>query len=245
MPASPLIYTPAFLIHIVSGSLALLSGAVALLVRKGSRPHRRFGDVFTIAMLCMGSSSAYIGTMRSQPLNVVSGVLMCYLVATAWLTVRRDETETGLFEYGLLLMALVIGVGSLIWGWQAFHPGWANPYEPAEAFVFFGSVALLAATGDVRVLIRGGVSGGKRLVRHLWRMCFALGISSAAFFIFRAEEPILRRTGLRAKLFSPALRRTHLLEVPVIVVAAVMLFWLGRILFTNVYKTPAEERAEA
>jgi len=35
---------------------------------------------------------------------------------------------------------------------------------------------LLAAAGDIRMLVRGGVFGAKRIVRHLWRMCF--GFSS-------------------------------------------------------------------
>ena len=237
-----MIYTPLFVFHIGCGSVVLLSGAAALVVRKGSRLHRRFGDVFTVAMLCVGGSSAYIGTTRLQPVNVVSGLLMCYLVATAWLTVWRGEAKTGLVEYGLLLAGLVTGVGSLMWGWKAAHPGWANPYEPAGAFVFFGSVALLSAAGDVRTLIRGGVSGTKRLVRHLWRMCFALLISTAAFFISAAEDPVIRHTGLRARLFTPAIRKTHLLNVPVIIVIAVMLFWLFRVVFTSAYKTPVHER---
>ena len=33
-----------------------------------------------------------------------------------------------------------------------------------------GSVCLLAAAGDVRMLVRGSVLGAKRITRHLWRM---------------------------------------------------------------------------
>ena len=41
-------------------------------------------------------------------------------------------------------------------------------------YFFLGSIALLAAVGDVRMLVRGGISGTQRLMRHFWRMCFAL-----------------------------------------------------------------------
>lgn len=44
--------------------------------------------------------------------------------------------------------------------------------SPAGAYIFLGSLALLCTVGNVRMLLRGGLSGPQRLVRHLWRMCF-------------------------------------------------------------------------
>jgi hypothetical protein len=35
---------------------------------------------------------------------------------------------------------------------------------------FMGSVMLVAAAGDVRMLVCGGVLGAKRIARHLWRI---------------------------------------------------------------------------
>jgi integrase len=53
----------------------------------------------------------------------------------------------------------------------------------AGAYFFFGTVALLCAAGDVRVLLRGGLSGTQRLVRHLWRICFGWFIATISFFL--------------------------------------------------------------
>ena len=47
--------------------------------------------------------------------------------------------------------------------------------------LFLGSVAVLAAAGDVRMLVRGGVFGAQRVARHLWRMCFGLFIATGSF----------------------------------------------------------------
>lgn len=47
---------------------------------------------------------------------------------------------------------------------------------PVAPYFVFGALALLSAAGDVRMLVRGEVSGTNRIVRHLWRM-------SVAFFI--------------------------------------------------------------
>ena len=39
------------------------------------------------------------------------------------------------------------------------------------------------AAGDVRMIAHGGVSGAKRIVRHLWRMSIAFFIAAASFFL--------------------------------------------------------------
>src|SRR6266849_10917568 len=95
---------------------------------------------------------------------------------------------------------------------------------PGVAYFIFGSVALLAAALDIRMLTRGGVAGAQRIARHLWRMCFTFLITVMSFFIGKQ------------RLFPEAILRTHLNTVPVIIVAALMIFWLVRVRFTNVYK---------
>ncbi len=48
---------------------------------------------------------------------------------------------------------------------------------PVGMFFFLGSICLLAAAGDIRKLVSGGLFGAKRVARHLWRMCFGLFIA--------------------------------------------------------------------
>jgi uncharacterized membrane protein len=47
---------PLLILHILGGTIGLLSGTFAIAVRKGSRLHRASGNVFTIAMLTLASS---------------------------------------------------------------------------------------------------------------------------------------------------------------------------------------------
>jgi hypothetical protein len=230
-------YSPLLIVHICGGLIAILSGSAALVVRKGSGLHRRSGDVFVISMLGMAASGGYLALMKSELVNVFAGVFTLYLVATARLTVRRKGNEIGLAELGLLLIALAAGTGSLIFGWRAANSaaGSSAGDSPAPFFVF-GAVAWLSAAGDVRMIIRGGISGARRLSRHLWRMCIALFIAAASFFLGMAGDPMLRRTGLRATLFPEAVRKTHLPEVPVLIILILMIFWLYRVRFTKAYK---------
>jgi uncharacterized membrane protein len=77
--------------HIWAGTVALLSGAVAMSLRKGSRRHALAGDVFVISMMCMSGSGATVGIVKylvtnsqAQLANFLSALLTFYLVATAW-----------------------------------------------------------------------------------------------------------------------------------------------------------------
>ena len=58
IPRKP--YSPQVLFPICAGILGLLSGAVAMSFRKGSRRHRVAGNVFFISMLSLGASGAYL-----------------------------------------------------------------------------------------------------------------------------------------------------------------------------------------
>jgi len=218
-------HSPLLLIHICAATIGLLSGSVALFSRKGSRLHRQSGSVFFVSMLCMSASAACLALVKSQTINLFVGVLTFYMVATAWLTVRRREGETGLLEFGLMLLALADGAGAISFGLHLAN-GATHADDGPGGYYVFGSIALLAAALDMRMLVGGGVSGAHRIARHLWRMCFALLITVISFFLGKE------------RLFPGAVIKMHLNYVPILIVAAVMIYWLCRVLFTNAYKRP-------
>jgi uncharacterized membrane protein len=228
-------YTPMLVVHIAGGLIAVLSGSMALVVRKGSRLHRRSGDVFAISMLLMAAGGAYIALMKSQPFNVFAGTLTFYLVSTGALVVLRKAKQKGRLELALMLVALAAGIIALILGLRA-------PGKSGFGYFIFTTIALLCAAGDTRMLIRGGVSGVQRLVRHLWRMCFALFIAAGSLFLGTASDPVLRRTGLRATIFTKEIRATHLPQVPVIIIVVLTIFWLIRVRFPNAHRKLEHQR---
>ncbi len=52
--------SPLLLLHIIGGTLGILSGFVAVFLRKGSRWHGVAGNVFFISMLTMSGCGAYM-----------------------------------------------------------------------------------------------------------------------------------------------------------------------------------------
>jgi uncharacterized membrane protein len=220
-------YTPMLVVHIAGGLIAVLTGCMALVVRKGSLLHRRSGDVFVISMLLMASGGAWIAFRKSQPFNVFAGTFTFYLVSTAALVVLRKPKQNGRLEFAFTLVALATGLTALAFAFQAQKKGDVIGYS------IFAAIALLSAAADIRMLIRGGVAGVQRLVRHIWRMGFALFIAAGSLFLGTASDPILRKTGLRATIFTNEVRATHLPQVPVLIIVVVTIFWLIRVRFPS------------
>ena len=220
--------SPVLLLHICSGVFGLLSGAAAMSFRKGSRRHRVAGDVFVISMVGLGATGAYMGSMKEQITNVAAGLLTCYLVATAWATARRRDGETGIFDWGALVVPLAIASAFVINGIAATTSQTGARHRlPAAAYFIVASIALLFAAGDVRMLLRGGVSGTQRLVRHLLRMCLALFIASGSLFLARPH------------LFPAILVKTRVIFLLGILPLLLLIFWLFRVRFARRYKRTA------
>src|SRR5881394_1120911 len=211
--------SPVLFVHICGATIGLLSGYMALLFRKGSGLHGAAGNVFFIAMLSMSASGAYIAAFV-HPIagNVIAALVTFYLVATAWRTARRRNGGTNLYDVAALLLIFVVGAAGLRFGFQAAASvKGSKDGIPAAAYFVFGSVAMLCALGDVRMIMRGGIVGARRIARHLWRMCLALLIATFSFFPGQT------------KIFSRALRAMPVLYLPHILLLGAMIFWLIRV----------------
>ena len=216
-------FSPILALHICAGTLGLLSGTVAISVRKGSRNHVAVGIVFSVAMLILAATGTYIAYIKAQPGNILGGLLTLYMIATAWMSARRKDVRTGIFDWVALLFAVPVGAACIAYGIKVAS-GQTNDGVPAGMYFFFGVVILLAAAGDIRMLARGGISGAQRIARHLWRMCFGLFIASGSFFLGRQ------------RIFPDFVRNSNVLIFLTIMPLILLIFWLIRVRLTNLYR---------
>jgi hypothetical protein len=231
-------YPPILLVHILAGTVGLLSGTAAILFRKGSPRHVLAGRIFVASMLTMAVGATYLAIVKHQSGNIGGGILTFYLIGTGWLTARRRDGETARFDWLLLLIPLTLGILTWTNGIKIVRSGASSQDGVPVGMTFFmGSIMLVAAAGDLRMLLHHGLFGAKRIARHLWRMCFGLFIASGSFFFGPSNRPLrlLSRVGLGQHL-PPALFSTALYMVLTLLPLILLIFWLLRVRFSSAYK---------
>jgi hypothetical protein len=201
-------------IHIAAGGLALVLGAVALLVKKGGTIHRRSGLLFVCAMLVMATTAAILG-------NALGGLMTVYFVGTALTTVRPPSPWMRHINVAALGVAVGLALVDIMSGVVAFNSrrGFLNGV-PFPMFFFLATVLLLSAAGDLRIMRSGMPRGGRRLARHLWRMCFALFIAAGSFFSIRERV---------AKILPEPFTTGPMRALPILLLFGAMFYWLWRV----------------
>ena len=200
----------ALAVHFAAGLVAIVIGTIALAAAKGRRLHKQSGLVFTWAMIVLGRTAAGIGTYEKIPGQVFGGLLAAYLAFTAMTTVKPLPGIGQRVNVALMVLAFGYGVTSLYGGVVE----WLDPTVQVVGRprvvppLIIGTVILLAAFGDLRALREGGLSGSRRLARHLWRMCFGLFVATGSFFLGQMRfipEPVRILPLLLVLAFAPIL----------------------------------------
>lgn len=213
-------------IHIVAGGLAVIFGFAALFVKKGGTIHRRSGMLFVYAMLVMGITASILEFLKSAAFgNIAAALMSIYFVGTALTTVRAPSRWTRVIDMATLVLAIGLASIAFLAGVRGINtPGLSSggvPHRTIAVMSFILAFVLtLSAIGDLRVLISGLPKGGRRLSRHLWRMCFALFIAAGSFFSIRERV---------ARILPEPFTTGWMRALPILVLFGAMFYWMWRV----------------
>lgn len=214
-------------LHIAGGSMGILSGAVALIAPKGETVHRVAGTVFFVSMLTMTGVAFLVAPFMGSAVNTIAGLLAFYLVASAWLTVKRKEGTIGRTEKFAVAAPIVASIMGVIFIAQAMNsPTGTIDDAPPQALYGFLAFGLLAAGSDLKVILRGGISDAARIARHLWRMCLAMFVATGSFFLGQQQ------------VMPGFLHDSPWLFVPAFAPLVLLFYWLIRVRLTNWFTQP-------
>ena len=186
--------------------------------------------MFVICMLIVAAAGAWLAFRKSEADNILGGIFTLYFVATAWATARHRDGEVWKLDWIASPVALAAAATWLILGVEVTRGQMiVKGQSSADAYFFFGVLALLCASGDVRILLRGGVTGRQRLTRHLWRMCFGWFIATISFFLGQQQ------------VFPAWLRGSKVLVLLAFLPLLFLFFWLIRVRFTGTYQDGSVE----
>ncbi len=216
-------------IHIIAGSIAIVGGFISLFAVKGLRLHRKSGMAFVYSMVVLSLTGIVIAIVKNQPPSVIGGSLAFYMVITGLLTVRPRDQRAPWIDAAAFVAGLTVAVASIKLGFEALNGGTGEMSGvPAVMMFIFGTVAMLGALGDIRMMRAGGLQGAPRIARHLWRMCFALFIASGSFFLGQA------------KVIPKPIRIFPLLAIPALLPLVLLHYWIIRVRFTKWYRRRAD-----
>ncbi len=213
-------------VHMLTGSAVVLSGAMALLLTKGSSQHKVAGRLFVGSMVLMGpvvAAGAWLSPGSISSLGMLFVFFIVYLVVSGWSTIHRSEPGIGLLDLLAPVAALCIYVAGLMMGYSGLgNASGEEGLPPNEAYFFFSALAFLAMVFDVHNILIGGVRGKHRIIRHVWRMNCGLFFATSSLF-----------TGPGSIVFPESVRADPLLSVPQILVVIIAIFWICRLLFSK------------
>jgi uncharacterized membrane protein len=219
-----------FALHIGAGAVSLICGYVAIFAPKGGSVHRAAGNVFFVGMLVMAASAAYLAVaIPDQLINVFIATFVCYLVVTAWLTVRRKERTTGVAEKAAMLVSFCLVAPfailsfELATGMTPFLKSAVALKGPVLIAIYgFTAVLAIAVLGDAKVVFFGGIAGAPRIARHLWRMCVGLTLATGSAFTNGLARLLPGPYHVPAAFFYPQF-------IPLLL----LVFWMIRVRLTH------------
>ncbi len=225
-----------YVVHVGGGTVGLVSGTVAAFAHKGERLHRAAGTVFFVSMLVMATFAAWLAiVIPGQMSNLLGAILTFYLVATGWLTVRRKQRTVGRAEKFALAASLCICVG--LGGLSIAAAAGAVPGVKGQllfATYMVTAIAAVAAMGDARLVLQGGIAGPARVARHLWRMLTALFLAFGSGF----------GNGL-ARLLPGPFHIPPLFLAPMLLPLGLLIFWLTRVRLTGRHRQNSNPLADS
>ena len=175
-------------IHIIGGTLGLLSGTYIMIAKKGDKRHKLIGKIFSICILGAGICSFALATIHRNDFLFAVGVFTIYLASTGWRYLHLKNIVNGqkpkIIDW--ILMTFMI-LGSIVF----LIIGTRNMLNKE----YFGIIILIFAWRGISFVIqdykiyKGQITVKNYwLIYHLQRMTGAYIASLTAFAVVNAPN---------------------------------------------------------
>lgn len=166
-----MIYLIFLYIHISTGFLALTTGAIALIVRKGNRAHILSGRTYTALMLLVAGSALVLSLLKSNVFLLLIALFATYQTLNGYRAVTNKSQRPAWYDWLITLLGISTGA-TMILTWNLI-------------LMVFGSISVFLAFLDVRTYV--AVLSGRGLPKLIWltrHIGFMTGAYIATFTAF-------------------------------------------------------------
>ena len=170
--------------HAVFGSLALLTGLIALLVKKGSIIHKRFGRLFYYSMLITACLALFVSTLpgHQSPFLFVIGIFSSYFILTGYRAIRFKNKNPQLIDFIISWVMIITGLAMISVPMIVSH-------ELDKVLAVFGFAGLMFSIQDVMIYRKNETLKQSWLKIHLGKMMGAYISAVTAFVVVNQLLP--------------------------------------------------------
>ncbi|HCS21544.1 MAG TPA: hypothetical protein DIW47_13455 [Bacteroidetes bacterium] len=176
------------ILHIIGGTLGLLSGTINILMKKGNKRHKQNGKLFVYGMLTAGFSSLVLALLHPNIFLFMTGVFTLYMVGTGSRYIRLRlvgiNQKPKLLDWSLTISMLFGGIflisqgiyfllNSTLFGW---------------VYVTFGLFGFLFVKGDLDNYMGKFRFKNYWLLAHVSRMTGGYIASVTAFLVVNTHH---------------------------------------------------------
>jgi len=182
-----IIFTVSLILHIVGGSVGLLTGTVNLVRKKGDKRHRLVGRFFVYGMLTAGFSSLVLSIIHPNSFLFIVGVFTIYLTKTGTrylqLKMLGSNQRPTTIDWTITIAMLLAGL--LFVGLGVKHLIASNNF--GIVLIVFGVLGIRFVQTDFKNYKGQVVANNYWLLAHLQRMTGAYIASATAFLVVNAR----------------------------------------------------------
>ena len=92
-------------LHILSGCLALLSGSISVISKKGGKVHRNSGKLFFYSMIGVCFSSVFISIVKNNQFLLMIGLFSFYLNYMGYCAIKNKSLRPNFVDWFILVIA--------------------------------------------------------------------------------------------------------------------------------------------
>ena len=173
-------------LHIVGGSVGLLTGMLNIMRKKGDKNHRLIGKIFFVSMLIVGASSLVLSYVHPNYFLFMVGVFTLYMVGSGQRYLKhkqQDKLDSKVIEWTMTILMLLAGLFFVGIGILTIIK--SNLF--GLIFITFGSLGLLFVRQDFKNYNDKTTIKNYWLVDHLQRMTGGFIAALTAFLVVNAK----------------------------------------------------------
>lgn len=171
------------ILHIVAGTIGLITGTINIIAKKGGKRHRIVGSLFLYSMLTVSLSAFVLSVLHPNYFLFIVGVFTLYMVSSGTRYLHLKNLSKGqkpaTTDWLLTYFMLFFGVLFILFG--IYHL--VNKNSFGIVFIVFGIIGLRLVQADFRNFRGKANVINVWLTAHIQRMMGAYVAALTAFLV--------------------------------------------------------------